>query len=377
MQVGATPPTVPFVVKTAPGILPAKPAKLLIIRPSALGDVCRSVPVLASLAARFPEATIDWLVQDAFVPAIASHPALRRAIPFPRQRVAVRKWWTRDARKTLRNLLRSLRDERYDAVFDCQGLGRSGAFTWATRAPLRVGHADAAEFAWLAYTRPSRVPPPSTSQHTVDRMLGLVEAVGVPAITDMRLYTSEQDRAALDPRLVGARYAVVAPTSRWAGKRWPADRFAHVIDAMLAESTLDAVAIVASHNERDQCAPILDLAQRDPRIINLVGVTPIGALMATIEAASLVIANDSAALHMGVGFDRPILGLFGPTSIARVGPYQRERDVIQTAPPPPGISHKDDAAGAELMQRITTQTVIDAALERLAPVPSPTPSPQP
>ena len=52
-----------------------EPDSLLIIRPSALGDVCRSVPVLARLRARFPEARIDWLVRDVFADAVRGHPA--------------------------------------------------------------------------------------------------------------------------------------------------------------------------------------------------------------------------------------------------------------------------------------------------------------
>src|SRR5437763_17141743 len=56
------------------------PQRILIIRPSALGDVCRSVPVLASLRRAYPEAEIDWLVQDTFAPAIEHHAALTGVI---------------------------------------------------------------------------------------------------------------------------------------------------------------------------------------------------------------------------------------------------------------------------------------------------------
>lgn len=347
------------------------PHRILLIRPSALGDVCRSVPLLVSLHRAFPHAPIDWLVQEGFEPAIAHHPDLGgaggRPIPFPRRRIALPRLWRPSSAAELRRFLASLRSPRYDLVIDAQGLGRSGLFAWWTGAATRVGFADAREMGWAGVNKRIRVEP---ALHTVDRMLGLLEGAGIPPIPDMRLYTSERDREAIDDRLVGKRYAVLAPTSRWAGKAWPADRFAALAQALLASPALDAVALVGAHNERHQCAPLTDLSNNEPRVVDLIGQTNIGSLMATIEACTLLVANDSAALHMGVGFDRPLVALFGPTRTDRVGPYQRDHDVIQPSPPPEGVSHKDEAAGRALMERITAAQVIDAALARLEAAPA-------
>ncbi len=52
-----------------------QPSRILIIRPSALGDVCRTVPILTTLRQAWPDAVIDWVVQSEFAAAIASHPA--------------------------------------------------------------------------------------------------------------------------------------------------------------------------------------------------------------------------------------------------------------------------------------------------------------
>lgn len=347
-------------------MLETPPGRILIIRPSALGDVCRSVPVLVSLKRAWPEARIDWLVQDAFTPAVSAHPDLHAAIPFQRQAVAIKRWLRADARKKLHDLIGALRASQYDLVLDCQGLGRSGFFAWATRAPVRVGYANAAEFGWLGCNR--RVPVPR-DMHTVDRMLALVEALGVEPVRDMRLYTPPEESAPADPRLDGARYAVIAPTSRWAGKRWPADRFASVARALLDSGRLDALAIVGGRDERGQCEPVLDLCVSDRRAVDLVGKTSIAGLMGVIERSGLVLANDSAALHMAVGFDRPLVALFGPTRIGLVGPYGRASDVIQSAEPGPGVSHKDDALGRAMMEQISVETVTSAALDRLGDQP--------
>ena len=120
------------------------PRRILLIRPSALGDVCRTVPVLVSLKRAFPGAEVDWLVQDSFAAAVAHHPDLNGVVPFPR--AALARWFSRPAvfRRAVEFLV-DLGRRRYDMVIDCQGLLRSGLFTLATRAPVRVGYANAEE----------------------------------------------------------------------------------------------------------------------------------------------------------------------------------------------------------------------------------------
>jgi len=341
--------------------------RILIIRPSALGDVCRSVPVLASLRRAYPDARIDWLVQTEFADAVRAHPDLSGVVPFARRDLSLAKLHRAEARRKMRELVRSVREPRYNLVLDCQGLARSGLLARLTRADERVGHADAREMAWAGYTRRVK---PGPSEHTVDRMLDLVRALGIEPVMDMRLYAPEDADTGLDQDLLKAAPIVIAPTSRWPGKRWPIERFTEVCRWLL-HNTDRPIAIVGARSERDQCGPLLELAANEPRIGDLVGGTTIGGLMHVISRSSLVIANDSAALHMAVGYDKPIVALFGPTDTAKVGPYKRDADVIQHADSLDGITHKDDAAGLKLMQRITTEEVIEAIEVRLnSPAPA-------
>jgi ADP-heptose:LPS heptosyltransferase len=194
-------------------------------------------------------------------------------------------------------------------------------------------------------------------------MLALVEAAGVEPIRDMRLYTGAKERAFVERHLGVRRYAVIAPTSRWPGKRWPADRFAAVAESLLTMG-FDAVALVGGKSERDQCAPLLDLTTREPCVLDLIGATTVGELMALVYSSALVIANDSAALHMAVGFDRPALGLFGPTRVDLVGPYGRDADVIQHVEADEMLDHKHDADGMAFMARIGVGEVI-SRVERI------------
>lgn len=333
--------------------------RILIIRPSALGDVCRTVPVLASLRRAYPDATIDWLVRDTWQESIIAHPALNDAVPFPRRRLG-RSMARLNPLPSLAWMSRLSR-RRYDLVIDAQGLARSALFAWATRAPRRVGYADAREAAPIAYTKRVHA---ARTLHTVDRMLALLHGIEIDVVKDMRLFAPQADRRTIadDARFGG--HVVLAPTSIWPGKRWPIHRFAELAQRLLA-SGAEPIVIVGAPGEQDQCEPLAELAQHDDRVIDMVGRTGIGTLMALVESSRLVVANDSAVLHMAVGFDRPAVALFGPTRTELVGPYGRDDDVIQHVRGGETLDHKNDAAGRALMDRITTDEVFDAAMQRL------------
>jgi lipopolysaccharide heptosyltransferase I len=332
--------------------VPAPPSRILIVRPSALGDVCRTVPALVSLRAAYPHAQIDWLVQDVNAEAIRHHPALSNVIEFQRHQLGSD--LSRGRTSSFLGFLRLLRHAKYDVVYDLQGLFRSGFLTWATRAPRRVGLKNARELGWLGLTHRYDAP---RSLHAVDRMLGVLRSDGLTTSTDMRLYSApaSRDRVVSDAELRAGPFAVLAPTSRWLAKRWPADRFA-VVATELLNRGYTRVVLVGARSEREQCVPLIDLAKREPRLLDRIGQTSIADLMALIEASSLVIANDSAVVHMAVGFGRPLIGLYGATSPKSDGPYQRENDVVYHPLENP-LRHRRLESN-DLMQRITTEEVV-------------------
>ena len=322
------------------------PKRILFIRPSALGDVCRSVPVVASLKKQWPAASIDWLVQSEFVEAVSAHPAIEEVIPF--QRKDLKRWYFPAGFCKLLWFLKELKSKKYDLVIDGQGLGRSGLFSWATRSPRRIGLASAREFGWLGYTQ--RVQ--AGYEHTVDKMLALSEAAGAQTVRDMQLATSDADREWCE-HLELHQYAVLAPTSRWESKQWPITRFVEVAKHLLERGL--HVVVVGAPSETNQ---IEQLVQLDG-VLNLLPEMTIGRLMAVIENSRIVIANDSAALHIAVGFDRTCIGLFGPTNPAVVGPYQQHGAVIAATVNYDEVHYRDLSLGDHIMRQIRTQEVKD------------------
>lgn len=308
------------------------------------------MPIAVSLRRAFPAARIAWLVQDSFADALRAHEAIDELVLFPRRRL--RRWWTPSGLRAAAGFLAGLRG-RFDLVIDAQGLGRSGLMAWATRAARRVGFRDAREGGWLGLTERHSV----GARHAVDRMLGLLEAAGIPPVAELELRTPSDAAAWWGERRPAARYAVVAPTSRWPSKAWPAASWQGLVRGLL-DRGWERVVCVAGPGETEAARAALP---RDGRVVDLSGATSVGGMMAVIEEASLVVANDSAPLHMAVGFDRPLLALFGPTDPLAVGPYGRDACVLRTEEARAFVGrHRDRRLDDRLMRAISVEAVLAA-----------------
>jgi lipopolysaccharide heptosyltransferase I len=337
--------------------------RILIVRTSALGDVIRAAPALVSLRRAYADAQIDWLVADAFAPAIQFHPDLSSVIPFPQGalKAVLRRGYFSDV---LQWADRELTSRRYDLVIDFQGLLKSALLAFATRAPVRVGFADAREGATLFYTHKVSVEGGRGAPH-VDRNFAVLRAIGVEPVFDPRVFPAPLGtEASRDPQLAGERYVLLSPTTKGQGRAWPMERYAALAGHLLDQRerlNIDSVVVVGLASEREQCAALLEV----DGITDRVGATTIPSLIQLIADAALVVCNDSAAMHMTVALDRPLVALFGPTDVIHAGPYRRPQDVIGHKRPDEHVRHRDVARASEFMRRISLEEVIAACEERL------------
>src|SRR4051794_6695218 len=129
-------------MRRRPPLAEIRARRIALIKPSALGDVIHTLPVLGALRARFPDAHIAWVVNRAYQPLLDGHRALDETIAFDRG--ALKGGWQKAFGASLA-LARQLRRRRFDLVIDCQGLARSAVMTLATGAARRVGLSTARE----------------------------------------------------------------------------------------------------------------------------------------------------------------------------------------------------------------------------------------
>src|SRR5438105_10972343 len=157
-------------------LLDCSPRRVALIKPSALGDIMHSLPVLTALRQRFPEARITWVVNRVYEPLLRNHPDLDATLPFDRR--LLRTGWLAGA-WAFTQLLGQLRRQDFDLAIDLQGLLRTGLMSLATGARRRLGLASAREGARWFYTDivNDRIGP----THALDRYWRVAEALGAGA----------------------------------------------------------------------------------------------------------------------------------------------------------------------------------------------------
>jgi heptosyltransferase-1 len=299
--------------------------RILMIKPSALGDVVHALPVLRLLRRRFPGAQISWLVARAFAGLLEDHPDLDQVITFDRHELA-RTWYRPEGMSGLLRLRRRLREMRFDTVIDLQGLLRSGILGWMSGAEERFGFREAREMAWLGYNRPVSLN--GREMHAVDRYVAVARELGCePGPIEFRFNHTDADRQWAREQTGGRNYCVLLPGTNWATKRWPIGSFASLSRRIEKETGLAAVVCGAGD------ARALVEAIGPGRCVDLVGKTSLRQLVAVLEQAAMVVANDTGPMHIAAALGRPLVTLFGPTNPARTGPYGRPETVVRAELP--------------------------------------------
>ena len=290
------------------------PGRILVVRTSAIGDVVFASPLARALRERFPDAHLAWLVEAGLEDLLRADPALDEVITWPRRHW--RQLWQTGQRRALRRAVRGFRAalhaRRFDLALDLQGLLKSGALTWLSGAHARIG-LNSREGSRLLMTRVvrghGRIERIASEYQHLAQALGLPHESFVPAL-HVPPEASERARALLDAHALRPDgYAVIAPFTTRPQKHWFDDAWRELARDLRRQTRLPAV-MLGGPGDREH-ARALRAGCED--IVDLVGTTGLGEAMALIGQARLVIGVDTGLTHMGIGFARPTVALFGST----------------------------------------------------------------
>jgi len=273
--------------------------RTLVIRLSALGDVIHTIPAVVALRERGEN--VSWVVESPYrelVELVAGVPA----IP-----VSLKKWGRaplqhRGEMFAARSAMRG-----FERAIDFQGLAKSAGLAWLSGAPSRTGFdwgAIREKPALLFTNRHVAVDP---SRHVVEQNLQLAGAPSAPAV-DFSPF------AASGPRFDGA--IVLLPGAGRLNKQWPVERFRELA-TRLGERALT----VWGPGEEELAKAIA--CRMAPR-------TNLRELAAILQSAALVIGGDTGPLHLAAALGTKVIGLYGPTSEKRNGPYGQVENAIST-----------------------------------------------
>jgi heptosyltransferase-1 len=296
---------------------------ILLIKPSSLGDVVQALPALTALRKSFPDARISWLIRPEFAPLIQNHPHLNETIIFDRKSLG-RAWYSPHAFASLFRLIRKLRQSRFDAVVDLQGLFRTASLARLSGCKKRFGPANARELGHVFYTH--KVRQDESSIHVVDFYLEIVRAMGASQTQAEFVLPIDQTSADSVKRKLENQnislgsYAVFVPGSLHPSKRWPIERFAELANKISGKFKMPIIA-VGTDGEKGLIEKLTGLA--GVPIINFAGRTNLSELAALLKYAKIVVSNDTGPGHIAAVLGTPLVMMFSWSNPARIAPYGR------------------------------------------------------
>lgn len=302
---------------------PETPREILVVKPSSLGDVVHTLPAVAMVKARWPNARLRWVINPEWAPLLAGNPHVDEVILFPRAEFRGLAGWGRSVRWA-----RALRERvQADLVLDFQGLLRSALIARRCRGEggRIVGLGDAREGARFFYDQRVDV---SGSVHAVDRYLALAGALGcerparlewplpegnAPAAWGDGKQGNDGEKGNNDP---AERFVVLHPFSRGEGKSLTAGQVADFCRALAPHRVL-----VVGRSDA-ALAP-------QPHVTDLLNQTSIAELIWLLRRAAFVVSVDSGPMHMAAALTERLVSIHTWSDPAKVGPYRSDAWVWQ------------------------------------------------
>lgn len=279
--------------------------KILIIRLSALGDVIHSLPVLFCLKKFCPDLEISWLVSKKFSDLLLGNPLISSLYTFPDN-----------------NLLRDLRQQKFDVILDLQGLIKTSILGKLACPKKFVSLSPAREcLAEILYSHKIKSSELlSPDRHVIERSLDILKSFDIDqeslklllketSNTDLFCLPKRILRDELKQKLPETRFIIFAPETAWQSKNWP-----HW-DSLIKNIPEYKIVILGAQKP-------IESQDINSQVIDLRGQTSLSDLLGIIPRSDLVVGSDSGILHLGAGYGKKTLGIFGPTSPYRTGPWK-------------------------------------------------------
>jgi heptosyltransferase-1 len=342
--------------------------RILIVKPSSLGDIVHTLPLAHAIKRCFPSSYIGWIVQEPFRAILESDPAVDEIIPIsiPSTSEPTAGIWsvvraTGATLSTLRSLRRRFQDRPYDIVLDLHASFRSGLLGLANLKGLRIGFADAKELNTFFQHR--KIDPGSEAVHAVDKNMAFAQYLGcVPDTADFKIISSRSAGQRVNAFLAGTRSSRLVyanPAARWATKYWNIDAWAELAD-LLIERTGASVIFAGSPDDLPYIQQIT--ARMKQMALVAAGKLNLAEAVALMELCSVYVGVDSGPMHIAAFAGIPVVALFGPTDPLKVGPYGPGHKVIQNSGVHCLACRKRKCDDRKCLEEITAAHVFDETI---------------
>jgi heptosyltransferase-2 len=349
---------------------PERIQRLLVRGTNWVGDAVMSIPALKEIRRKFRNARISLLVRP-WVKDVYT------AVDFVDEVLIYEKPGRHESWQGMRRLAVELRSGKFELTILFQNAMEAALIAFWARIPIRIGYAR--DGRGLLLTNPVRIDPEVNRFHQAYYYLGILAGAGLMVERPWQHADYRLESIAIDvlPSDIDAAHQLlqahgIRPGDRIIGinpgasygsaKRWPADRFAAVANALTSQYS--ARIVIFGAPSEAQVAQDVE-AKMAAKPVILAGRTTLGQLMGLIRECHLFITNDSGPMHLAAALNVPQLAIFGSTSESATGPLNDRAQVIKNQVDCNPCFLRDCPIDFRCMLGISVEDVVNAARAKL------------
>jgi heptosyltransferase I len=300
------------------------PERICIVRLSAIGDTCHTVPVVRAIQDTWPDTEITWMIGKVEHSLLAGLERVRFAV------LDKSLGW-----RAYRKLRRSIEDRKFPLLLHMHASQRANLASLTVSAPLRLGfdRKRARDGQYLFCNEHLRAQP---NRHVMDGLFEFASWLGIETSAprwDIPVGDSDREFAANTIRS-DRPCLIISPCTgqRFRNFRnWRAERYAAIADYSAQRYGAQILLTGGSSELEHQYGKAIEAATRcSPK--NLIGQTSLKVLLCLIERASLVLCPDSGPAHMATAVGTAVVGLYATSNRHRTGPYSSQHLVVDKYP---------------------------------------------
>lgn len=303
-----------------------KKLKILIIRLSAIGDTIHTLPMVYELRKLYPDAQIDWIVENKAKEFVVNNPLIDNV--FVVEKMSLKTF------SLIESVVDKIRETVYDIAIDTQQLFKSGAFLYMIRAKRKIMLSGAREFSFIFANEIVKAKHKlfDPDYHVINRNIEIVSYLKgenyeqnykpVFVLPDILNEVKDKVDKLLKNIDKSKKTIVLSPFTTWQTKHFNDDFFASVILKFKdkANIVITGTDDDSEHlNEIFNCCNVENISNK---VINLCGKTSLNELTEVFNRSDVVVSLDSGSAQIAWATKKTyVISIFTSTSAKRTAPF--------------------------------------------------------